>query len=514
MFKKAETSKDLFRLSVFYTVLFYVVAHGHRFSNTFFSGDSLLMIYQNDAAWEVSLGRFMHPFWVLLRGAVESPFLISVISVTFYALSVYFVLDFLEMRRVLSVVVVAAVMTCNPTVLATNATFLTYADFYVISLFLAVFGTWLMKKEKWFGFSLGAIALSISMGTYQAYICVAIAMVMIHFVFRVVQDAPVKKTWISLGKYLVSFAGAAVLYYGIWKLFQILFNIWTADTNNGMASLGEFALSDLFGIIGTTYAKFVGYFVNPEVFLTLPFRGESMSVIWVWLIRLCNLAVVILLVMSLVIYNIRRKTTLLQRVLQIGILLFFPFGANVVCFISQGMEHMLMMYAFVFVYVFAVKAGESILREHPIRNPWVVTLMLLAVITWSNIVYSNQVYVKKDLQDKAAHSLMTRIVYEIENMPGYVAGETPVAFFGSFDNTEYVQDIEAFAALTPYGMGITSLQYAGTDYAYLRYILNVNMNFTRADIEDPTIAQMPLYPAEGSIAYVDGTVVVKISEIY
>ena len=142
----------------------------------------------------------------------------------------------------------------------------------------------------------------------------------------------------------------------------------------------------------------------------------------------------------------------------------------------------------------------------------VMFFVLLAVITWSNMVYSNQVYVKKDLQDKAAHSLMTRIVYEIEKMPGYVAGETPVLFYGRFTDTEYIQDIEAFKTLTPYGMAATSMQYPGTEHAYLRYVLNVNMNLIETDSPAETIAQMPLYPAAGSIAYVDGTIVVKISE--
>ncbi len=513
MSKKIEAPKELFRMAAFYTVLFYVVAHGHRFSNTFFSGDSLLMIYQNDAAWEVALGRFMHPIFVLLRGAVESPFLISVISVTFYVLSVYFVLDFLEIKSTLSVVAVAALMTCNSTVVATNATFLPYADFYVISLFLAVLGVWLMKKETWYGFLLGVVALSISLGTYQAYICVAIAMVMIHFLFRLMDNKDtMKNMWMSLGKYLISFAGAGMLYYAVWKLFQKVFGIWTADTYNGMSSIGDFT-DDIFGLLGTTYSNVFQYFCKPDTFVTLPFRGESMSIIWVYILRGCNLAVVILLVVALVIRNVRCKTTVAQRVLQVGVLLLFPFGVNIVCFISQGMEHILMMYAVVFVYVLALKLGESIMSVAKILSPWSITLVMLFVIVWSNIVYSNQVYVKKDLQDKAAQSLMNRIVYEIEHMPGYVAGETPVAFWGNFTDSDYIQDVEAFEDIVPYGMGKTALQYAGTEYVYMQYILNVNMNLTRLEGTEEYVAEMPIYPAEGSVAYNDGVVVVKISEL-
>lgn len=144
--------------------------------------------------------------------------------------------------------------------------------------------------------------------------------------------------------------------------------------------------------------------------------------------------------------------------------------------------------------------------------PWLVALASVLIVAWSNIVYSNQVYLKKELQDRSTDSLMTRIVYEIETTEGYVPGVTPVAFYGSFENTDYIAHLEAFEDILPYGMGKTSLTYAGTDYAYLNYILNVNMNLIRVGDDNEVIRQMPVYPTRGSVDVVDGIVVVKISD--
>jgi hypothetical protein len=97
-------------------------------------------------------------------------------------------------------------------------------------------------------------------------------------------------------------------------------------------------------------------------------------------------------------------------------------------------------------------------------------------------------------------------------MEGYVAGETPVAFWGSFERTDYTKHIENFEDVMPHGMGKTSLLYENTEYAYLKYMMNVNMNLTRNYGDVETVINMPTYPNEGSIAYVDGIIVVKISE--
>ena len=207
----------------------------------------------------------------------------------------------------------------------------------------------------------------------------------------------------------------------------------------------------------------------------------------------------------------QNKTNIWQKLLQIAIILLFPLGINFVCIMSKGMVHTLMIYAFCLVYVLAIIVTEKD-NTKKLSIPWLVTLSAVMIISWSNIVYSNQVYQKKHFQEQATLSLMTRIVYEIESTDGYIAGVTPVAISGSFEETPYIDDINAFEELVLHGMGKTSLTYSGTDYAFLNYIMNVNMNLTRISDENETVKQMPLYPAPGSVAYVDGILVIKISD--
>lgn len=518
MFKTINSKKQLLIMSVIATVSFYLLTHGQRFFSMSYSGDALLMIYQNDSAWQIALGRFVQPILVMLRGGIVSPFLISVLSVACLSFSVFLLTDYLEIRNVFSIFGTAAVMVCNITIVVANIAFLHNTDFYALALLLAVLGAWLIKKEKWYWIILGIICFALSMGTYQAYICVAITMIMIRFIWILSQEVTVKGTLKFILKNCVSLLVGAMLYYVIWKAFQNIFGIWTADTYNGLASVGDYSENPFFSVIKTTYLYVFSHFINPDVFVTMPYHGVSLSVFWLYLLRTCNVLVAIVTIVALVIENIKNKTKWWCRFLQFFVLVIFPIGINFVCIISQGMEHTLMIYAFCLVYIFGIRAVEDenlYKKERKNRMKqiiYIAMLIMVMLVSWSNIVYANQIYIKKELQEKATHSMMTRIVYEIESIEGYVAGETPVAFLGSFESTDYVPNMEAFKDIVPYGMGKSSITYIGTEYAYLTYVLNVSMNLTRVSNEDPEIQQMPVYPARGSIAMIDGVIVVKISE--
>lgn len=504
---------------MFLTFVFYSLANGYRYFHTIFAGDSLYMIYQNDAGWEISLGRFVQPFLVALRGAITAPFLISVLSFLWVSLSVYFVADFLEIKKFGSVALIAAVMSCNATILSLNATFLPYMDFYLLALFLSVLGVWLMKKEKLIFLISGSLCLTISLGIYQSYICVSIALVMIHFLCKMPDLPTFKATFKEAVRFLLSFLAAAVVYYSVWKLFQEFFGIWTSDSYNGMASIGNFSETGLGSVLGLTYQYVLDYFMYPDTFITNTFRGIPMSFFWQYLIRVCNIAVVLVILFILIRTNLRRKTNLWQKAVQLLIVLLFPLGINFVCVISQGMEHPLMIYAFYFVYILAVKLAEDHLSA---RNsgtnikhtgvPWKIALISIAIIFWSNMVFSNQVYLKRELQERAAQSILTRIIYRIESVEEYIPGVTPVALSGNFESSPCIAEAAPLEEIRMYSMGKTCLNYPAANNSFLTYILSMNVNLTDVDPMDERILQMPVYPAEGSVAFIDEVLVVKISE--
>jgi len=500
--------------------IFYVLCNGYRFFRQSFAGDALLMIHQNDAAWQIALGRFFQPFLIMCRGGIETPFLISMLAILWLSLSVYFFCDLFALRRPLHFLYIGALFGCNLSLIVANASFLPWVDFYALALFFAVLAVWLFDRGGLLRIVCGIVLLALSLGIYQAYVCVAVGMLMLRFLLAFAGRSDTKKVFGEALRCLLSLAAAFLLYFLLWKLFQRIFHIWTSDSYNGLSSVGDYTGLSLPALFAATYRHVFDFLWNPEVYLTMSFREISLSIVIRMGLRICNLAV--LAVLLLVFIKRIKKSALPGRIFCILLFLLFPFGINVVCFLSKDMEHSLMIFAFCLIYA-AVPilqngiedSGRSGAPQETVSDgkdigTLICSLLVLAV-AWTDIVFANQLYLKRELQEEATLSLMTRIVYEIEHTDGYEPGVTPIAFSGSFETTPYTDNPNIFSDLHPWGVGRTSMTYVGTDYAYLQYVMNVHMNLTRIDAAEA--ASLPVYPAPGSVAFVGDTLVVRISEL-
>lgn len=512
------------------TVIWYLFAHGYRFANNIYSHDALLEICQNDSAWQIAIGRFVQPVLVFLRGGLVSPWLISVSAMIWICLGNCLLVHLLKIKHRISIILITGVMVCNPTLISTNAAFLQCVDLYALALFLSIFGIWLCRRGSRRCCVCGVISLVLTMGIYQAYICVSIVLAMI----LLLREGQENTEWKAVIKKTVYYGGvllaAGILYFLTWRMVRAVFGIWAADSYNGMASMGDYSEVSFLPLLSLVYKNVFQYFWNPDTFVTMTFRGVSLSIVWKYILRCANTVLAAGLIRNVAEVNIKGKTRLWQRLFQAGVLLLLPAGMNFVCIMSKGMEHTLMVFAFVFLYVLAAvmaEAGDTGAEEHFRKTEhaeaehsrkknagwkWLPVCLPVFCVIWSNLVYANQTYLKKELQERAITSLMTRIVAEIEETEGYVPGVTPVAFSGSFEDSPYLQQIAGFEDLRPYGMGNTMLTYMGTDYAFLKYEVSVLMNNTRIAATDPEVMSMPTYPSPGSIDYVGDILVIKISE--
>lgn len=508
------------------TLFFCLLAHGYRFSNSILSHDALLEVIQDDSAWQIALGRITHPILIFIRGGICSPWLICFLETAWLILAVCLLADLFALRSMTHLTVLSGIVVCSHAFISTNAAFIQCADFYAFALCMSVLGMWLMKQNSILKNVAGIICLVLCLGTYQAYICVTLALVVMFAMCRLIDGESWRSILRDLFKCALVLFVSALLYFIGWKILQRILGIWTADTYNGMAHLGDYSEVSFAAVFIACYKNFFNFFTNPTPFSTMTFRNINLSILWKWLIRFVNASIFLSLGINL--YRINRqnrnaghndKESKYQRIcgniLMLLLIVVFPLCCNFVCLMSKGMEHDLMTFAFICPYIFAIMVDDKAMTVTSNRMRWFInhaTPILLSVIIWSNAVYANQTYYKKSLQEQSAISLMTRIVNDIERYEGYIPGVTPVAFVGSFENSPYTTELAGFTDIMPYGMGRTALTYIGTDYAMLKYVLNVHMNLTRVSDLDAETASMPCYPADGSINYVGDVLIIKISE--
>ena len=536
--------KQRMAVSALSVIACFIPVHGYRFFHLLATGDGLLQLYQDDAAWEIALGRFLQPFVVMFRGGYTTPFLINLLMVAWLALAVFFASWYLELHTKTSVALVAAFFVINRTLVMLNASYLPWADSYVFSLFLAVCGLWLASKKTGWHIAGAAVLFAMSLGLYQAYICVALGLSAIRLFSDLAQKREWKETIRSLVPEAAAYALSAVLYLAGWKGLQKALGIWSADGYNGMADLGA-GLTDAAGgaLLGTVYGNVWRYYLDPVRIRVMTFRGMDLGNIWVWIFRIANVCVMALILYDAVRLNRKSQTDAKRRILQVLLLCLFPLCVNLVCLLSGGMQHVLMMYAFQLHYVTAVvmreKAehgdassvslqqegqespspeqgavsatnGSRSVRRRPF--PAVFLPMLAVFILWPQVIYANQIYLKKSLQEEAAQTLMVRVTEAIEGKEGYVPGATPVAFAGSLEHNPYVKDNDLLTDEMPWGEMKTAFTYGGMEAKWLAAFEHMKVN-TDADLpEGGAVDVMPCFPLEGSVAYVDGVLVVKLSE--
>ncbi len=142
----------------------------------------------------------------------------------------------------------------------------------------------------------------------------------------------------------------------------------------------------------------------------------------------------------------------------------------------------------------------------------------LCALFLGQIVFANQVYLKKSLEFQSTLSVMTRVLDRLEETDGFSPGSTPVAILGSPDQSplsvphEGFEHLEAFDAASHHFAIYTEAQTTVYVWQILGYPLNLVSDHEKSLLRDlPEVRLAPLFPAEGSVFRVGETLVVKLS---
>lgn len=515
MFELRITEKrEQIKYTVIVSMLIALLTHGYRFFNSIYTHDSLLMIVQNDNAWQISLGRFFQPFIILLRGNITSGWLVGFLAAIWWTLAVLIIVIYFDLKNKVVITLISGIMISNLTVINGNAAFLPWVDIFGLALVVSLIGIFLASDDNIAKNGIGILLLTVSLGLYQAYIEVAITIAIIILICELAKGERIKCIAIKAAKMLACGVAAGGLYFLLWKVSQKCFGIWTSTGNNGFAHTGDFGGKGLFDFIGEAYRYFFSILFNDVQFSTF----SQGSKIWEVVGKASLLLTIAFIIYSIVLNSIINKPPVINVILQFILLAIFPLGANCVYILDKGIHHTLMNYSFYLIYVFALilweKKHEVIANEMKKAKRIVPAIIVVAIffVVWSNIVFANQIYQRIQLTEKATVSLFTRIVSDIEDEEGYVPGETPVVFLGNFEDSPYLSNIQGFEQLNLYGMGKTLATYNGLEEAVLNYYINANINIQNVGQYTDEMKKLPNYPAKDSIQFIEDCLVVKISD--
>ena len=514
--KKHFSAYALFYFVFVATVLFGLCAHAYRFFNLDFSHDSL-MIFEDDGAVQIGLGRFLQPLYRKLRGDLGAPFLLCLLSLIWLALANYVVISLLELRSLKHIALLCGILSTNAVLTFSFATYLPWVDVYTLAYLFAAAAVWLAVRHP-FGFAAAWIPMTLSLALYQSYLNVAVILLMIVFVKHVLDGFGTKELLKRIAKYLGTLLGGLVVYYIILHLVLAATGIELLDGENGLAQLGNYDLSGLLELMIDTVRYPILYMLRPETYHP---RAAA----------LINMAVGLAAAAALVRTALAKKLAKIPAVLLTLCVLAMPFGINAVYFVSIGNQHSLMIFSFFFFYAFVFVLWEYHVGSPPVRHtqkrpavlkrveklpPALCSAAVLVLILF-NVVFANQVYLRKALEYDATISYLTKVTYSIEQTDDYVPGETPVLFIGEPRGSSLFAPRNGFEDLSGVGLHQNfSTTYSGTYYHFFNAVLSYRINWMDAAnagvyTQLPEVQDMPIYPAGGSCQIIDGVLIVKLS---
>lgn len=501
-----------------YTLIFMALLHGYRYVSLGFSHDSLAFAWQPDLEWQISLGRYMQPFyWWIIRGRIAAPFIVGVLSYGYMVGSVYGVASLLDLKAKTTLFLLAGLMCGSLAFIALDATYSHTADVYMLALMLNIAAAWLCLRGRRRVPSVlaAAVLMVISTGLYQAYLQVFTALTMVWALLRLLKtdDRAIPEAVARCAQSFLALMLAMALFFVGYYVVMAVTGVEAVSRENSIGGMKVLSGAALVDMVKTTWKM--------PLWQLERLQGRIAP-----LARMLT-AVVLMTGAAATIFTARRSRVSAWQALGMAVLvLLLPFGMNWICLFCSGAVHDLMRYAYIVPLLAALAANERAWnlaladegKQIGKKTRAAACVLPLAVLTllFDRGIYANQIYLKKDLEYDATLSVMTRVVDRIEQVEGYIPGETPVEFLGDILRSQLTMTRPAFAHLgsltgTEENYAIT---YADTFWMYLEDVMGYpikRFRETKNEEQERVTDDMPCFPDKDSVQMVDGVVFVKLA---
>ncbi len=488
------------------TALCMLLAHGFAWFNLFPSHDGTILVFDADVVM-LQLGRWVELLYFrFVRGRINAPWLNGAFTIVWTSLAVYLVGKLLQLGKK-ATIALCAVFSTAISVTLLYATYYDKTDLYACAMFLAVWGVYAVRRFRcrWWGVLFCSGCLCLAMGLYQGYIEFAIGLFLICLLRDCLTEDLAWAEYLRRGvTAVVSLLLGGVLYAVSLKVVLAYKHLELIDSDNGLQQMGRAGVADYLARLPGAYK---------QVFTTL--LGYD-----VWNNRGMRLATAVCLLLGLacLVLTLRKKP--LRAAVQVVILLvLLPLGLNVVYLLSERHPTLLMLYPVYLVYALVLLLTGLEPDTIPHSAAWLACL-LCAFITVQNVIYANGAYTYRKLVYENTRAQVYTIMAKVEDLPGYVEGETPVVFSGDFtdSNFTYHNDLIRLYEEGETGLSGSAITYDGTIKWWFGNIMGSSAKVvnTQAELdawaENPAVQAMPSSPASGCIAMVDGAAVIKLSD--
>lgn len=499
------------RWAFFSCILTGLLMHLYAFTNLIPNSDGLSRVC--DPQQMTISGRWFLHYASALNVFTQMPMAIGLLALVFLGLAAGFLAPVLGLESRALAGLSGALLAAFPC-LGYTFLYMFTASAYCLAVFLAVLGVWLTQRFR-FGWALGAGALALSMGIYQAYAAVAIGAALLAVFARFLHPGSRLGGTVWLGlRMVLHLALGAALYYVVLLVFLRVKGLELLSYLGMDAASSGYPIGQLPRLVLTAYKQVAAFFFWPGS--SNGFTTAGMAA----------LDLLLLLLGAFCLWQRLRGTgkELWRGLGALAMLLLLPLGVNFGQILSPfSAPTPLMKYAYVLVVLAALqllqlaepvplpRLGQKALP--PAAAAWAALFLLFCLNT------NNLLYTAADQAHRATQSYATRLLARVESCEGYQPG-MQVAVVGAVPPGQLQSQTESFRQIRHYSVPTgTVLTLNKHIYYYFSQWLNTPVEepdeaLMQAISDSPEFQAMPLYPAPGSVRVLNGRVVVRMAEKY
>ena len=514
---RLEKNKTRLITALVCTYLWGLAAHGYAFFDNRLSHDSLLEFHAEILGNEIKMssGRMMTPIYRDLLGSdVTLPWFSGMLALLWIGLAVFLVVRLFRMESKPAVALVAGIFVTNITVSATAATYLHDLDSYMFAMLCSVAAVWMWSRHAR-GWLIGCLLVTVSLGIHQSYIFLTVSLCMMACMLALMDGTGFREVFCkgmkAVGMILLGGGVYLLLLKGVTLLTGIALS---SGEYNSLDQMTKLSLSTIGPLVFDAYTDWFNRLWNAySSYPAVLIRGSVAILFFI------DLA-------ALMVFLFSKKRGWREKLLCGVLVVLLPLGMNMIYVLSMGNTHELMVYPVWMSYLL------TLLLAMWLRDQWknaenpmgacqrALCMLVTFVILYGNVRFSNGMYVKKNLEYDGYLSVMTRVVGRMEAVEGYRPGETPVLFVGLPQTFNQVipgfkdyWNVTGMTGSSPIYTTEPSRLQAYFDYVMSLPIVMVTGETRQRLLDDEVVRSMPCYPTEGCFAFVDGTLVAKLSDV-
>ena len=473
------------------TLILLFAAHAFCFFNLTYSSPSVMFNAAKGSSAQTAGGMWLQPFYWRIRGAVASPLFIGLLCAAYLTLTALLTCDLLRISSLTGIFLLCGALTANSAVTSVLAAQLHTADAFFLSQLLGTAGVFLSMRMR-FGFIPGAVLTAASMAFGSSGLGCAAVLCVIASILELLDNQRASYVFSRSGKTMLAFAGGAGLYAAGYAVLL---------ARRGFSASASLQLPE--GSLPAAWAAPIRTLFAPLTAYT------HMNVLLRILLAVLCLAALL---------SAMRRISVRRRIAVLPLILSLPLCVNLPVFSASPAGQFPL--SFVYLDVFAAALLSAACPMHPKKKTFLhPAAAAFSILFLSATVFSNQVYLKKNLEMQSTLSVMTRVIDRAEHTEGYRPGYTPVAIAGTLEDSVLSVPHQGFEHLAALDAASGNYAIASAEdavwytYQIIGYPFNFVSLFEQSVLsQSEEVAAMPAFPAEGSVQFIGDTLVVKLSD--